>query len=75
MAPPHIHGHADCCTPERKRVLPNVLWRVDPLPLLCFVFAFLDRINFGVAARSVRLIRFLGTSMRAGPAGQLKTTR
>lgn len=36
-------------TPEQERVLSKVLWRIVPFLLLCYVFAYLDRVNVGVA--------------------------
>jgi MFS transporter, ACS family, tartrate transporter len=36
-------------TPEQERVLSKVLWRIVPFLLLCYIFAYLDRVNVGVA--------------------------
>src|SRR5262252_1035965 len=37
-------------TPEQERVLSKVLWRIVPFLLLCYIFAYLDRVNVGVAS-------------------------
>jgi D-galactonate transporter len=37
-------------TPEQERVLAKVLWRIVPFLLLCYIIAYLDRVNVGVAA-------------------------
>jgi ACS family tartrate transporter-like MFS transporter len=37
-------------TPEQQRVLSKVLWRIVPFLLLCYIFAYLDRVNVGVAS-------------------------
>ena len=60
MAPPHIAAHADGFTPEQERVLSKVLWRVVPFLLLCYIFAYLDRVNVGVAGLTMN--RDLGLS-------------
>ena len=60
MAPPHIATHADGFTPEQDRVLSKVLWRIVPFLLLCYIFAYLDRVNVGVA--SLTMNRDLGLS-------------
>ncbi len=60
MAPPHINGQADGFTPEQERVLSKVLWRVVPFLLLCYIFAYLDRVNVGVAGLTMN--RDLGLS-------------
>src|SRR4029078_27884 len=36
-------------TPEQERVLSKVLWRIVPFLLLCYIVAYLDRVNVGVA--------------------------
>ena len=36
-------------TPEQERVLTKVLWRIVPFLLLCYIIAYLDRVNVGVA--------------------------
>ncbi len=36
-------------TPEEERVLSKVLWRIVPFLLLCYIVAYLDRVNVGVA--------------------------
>ena len=36
-------------TPEQERVLSKVLWRIVPFLLLCYIIAYLDRVNVGVA--------------------------
>ena len=60
MAPPYIQAHADGFTPEQERVLSKVLWRVVPFLLLCYIFAYLDRVNVGVAGLTMN--RDLGLS-------------
>jgi MFS transporter, ACS family, tartrate transporter len=37
-------------TPEQERVLSKVMWRIVPFLLLCYIFAYLDRVNVGVAS-------------------------
>ena len=37
-------------TPEQQRILSKVLWRIVPFLLLCYVVAYLDRVNVGVAS-------------------------
>jgi len=36
-------------TPEQQRVISRVLWRIVPFLLLCYIVAYLDRVNVGVA--------------------------
>ena len=36
-------------TPEQERILSKVLWRIVPFLLLCYIIAYLDRVNVGVA--------------------------
>ena len=36
-------------TPEQERVISKVLWRVVPFLLVCYIVAYLDRVNVGVA--------------------------
>ena len=60
MAPPHIATHADGFTPEQDRVLSKVLWRIVPFLLLCYISAYLDRVNVGVAGLTMN--RDLGLS-------------
>ncbi|MGI4809807.1 MAG: MFS transporter, partial [Janthinobacterium lividum] len=60
MAPTHIQAHADSFTPEQERVLSKVLWRIVPFLLLCYIFAYLDRVNVGVAGLTMN--RDLGLS-------------
>jgi D-galactonate transporter len=36
-------------TPEQERILSKVLWRIVPFLLLCYIVAYLDRVNVGVA--------------------------
>jgi len=36
-------------TPEQEQVLSKVLWRIVPFLLLCYIVAYLDRVNVGVA--------------------------
>src|SRR3954451_2625745 len=35
--------------PEQERVLSKVLWRIVPFLLLCYIIAYLDRVNVGIA--------------------------
>lgn len=37
-------------TPEQEKTLSKVLWKIVPFLLLCYVFAYLDRVNVGVAS-------------------------
>jgi MFS transporter, ACS family, tartrate transporter len=37
-------------TPEQQRTLAKVLWRVVPFLLLCYIVAYLDRVNVGIAS-------------------------
>lgn len=60
MAPPHIAAQADGFAPEQERVLPKVLWRIAPFLLLCYIFAYLDRVDVGVAGLTMN--RDLGLS-------------
>jgi hypothetical protein len=36
-------------TPEQERVISKVLWRIVPFLLICYIIAYLDRVNVGVA--------------------------
>src|SRR4051794_19690292 len=36
-------------TPDQERVLSKVLWHIVPFLLLCYIIAYLDRVNVGVA--------------------------
>jgi MFS family permease len=36
--------------PEEKTILAKVLWRVVPFLLLCYIVAYLDRVNVGIAS-------------------------
>lgn len=36
-------------TPEQERTLSKVLWKIVPFLLLCYIVAYLDRVNVGVA--------------------------
>lgn len=36
-------------TPEQDRVISKVLWRIVPFLLICYIIAYLDRVNVGVA--------------------------
>ena len=47
-------------TPEQERVLSKVLWRIVPFLVLCYIFAYLDRVNVGVAGLTMN--RDLGLS-------------
>jgi len=47
-------------TPEQERVLSKVLWRIVPFLLLCYIFAYLDRVNVGIA--SLTMNKDLGIS-------------
>jgi MFS transporter, ACS family, tartrate transporter len=40
-------------TPEQERVLSKVLWRIVPFLLLCYIFAYLDRVNVGIASMTM----------------------
>jgi MFS family permease len=37
-------------TPEEQKILSKVLWRIVPFLLLCYIVAYLDRVNVGVAS-------------------------
>jgi len=37
-------------TPEQEQVLSKVLWRIVPFLLLCYIVAYLDRVNVGIAS-------------------------
>jgi len=37
-------------TAEQERILSKVLWRIVPFLLLCYIVAYLDRVNVGVAS-------------------------
>ena len=37
-------------TTEQQRILTKVLWRIVPFLLLCYIVAYLDRVNVGVAS-------------------------
>jgi D-galactonate transporter len=47
-------------TPEQQRILSKVLWRIVPFLLLCYIFAYLDRVNVGIAGLTMN--RDLGIS-------------
>ena len=47
-------------TPEQEKILSKVLWKIVPFLLLCYIFAYLDRVNVGVA--SLTMNRDLGLS-------------
>src|SRR6516225_8146364 len=47
-------------TPEQQRILSKVMWRIVPFLLLCYIVAYLDRVNVGVA--SLTMNRDLGIS-------------
>src|SRR5919202_4939841 len=47
-------------TPEQERTISKVLWRIVPFLLLCYVVAYLDRVNVGVAGLTMN--RDLGLS-------------
>ena len=36
-------------TPEQEKILSKVLWRIVPFLLLCYIIAYLDRVNVGIA--------------------------
>ncbi|WP_164940823.1 MFS transporter [Bradyrhizobium zhanjiangense] len=36
--------------PEQDRILSKVLWRIVPFLLLCYIVAYLDRVNVGIAS-------------------------
>ncbi len=37
-------------TPEEERILSKVMWRIVPFLLLCYIIAYLDRVNVGIAS-------------------------
>ncbi|WP_426412080.1 MFS transporter [Bradyrhizobium ganzhouense] len=37
-------------TPEEQKILSKVLWRIVPFLLLCYIVAYLDRVNVGIAS-------------------------
>jgi MFS transporter, ACS family, tartrate transporter len=37
-------------TPEQEKILSKVLWRIVPFLLLCYIVAYLDRVNVGIAS-------------------------
>ena len=37
-------------TPEEEKILSKVLWRIVPFLLLCYIIAYLDRVNVGIAS-------------------------
>ena len=37
-------------TPEQDKILSKVLWRIVPFLLLCYIVAYLDRVNVGIAS-------------------------
>ncbi|MCG2643696.1 MULTISPECIES: MFS transporter [Bradyrhizobium] len=37
-------------TPEEEKILSKVLWRIVPFLLLCYIVAYLDRVNVGIAS-------------------------
>ena len=37
-------------TPEEAKILSRVLWRIVPFLLLCYIVAYLDRVNVGIAS-------------------------
>lgn len=49
-------------TPEQERILSKVLWKIVPFLLVCYVFAYLDRVNVGIA--SLTMNKDLGLSPR-----------
>lgn len=43
-------GSADCvAAPEESRIVRKVAWRIMPLIMVCYLFAFFDRINISFA--------------------------
>jgi ACS family tartrate transporter-like MFS transporter len=46
---PTTEANAAGFTLEQERVLSKVLWRIVPFLLLCYIIAYLDRVNVGVA--------------------------
>jgi hypothetical protein len=46
---PTTEADAAGFTLEQERVLSKVLWRIVPFLLLCYIIAYLDRVNVGVA--------------------------
>jgi D-galactonate transporter len=47
-------------TPEQEKILSKLLWRIVPFLLLCYIVAYLDRVNVGIA--SLTMNRDLGIS-------------
>ena len=47
-------------TPEEDRILSKVLWRIVPFLLICYIIAYLDRVNVGIA--SLTMNKDLGLS-------------
>ncbi|MGJ4942648.1 MFS transporter [Bradyrhizobium sp. HKCCYLS1011] len=47
-------------TPEQEKILSKVMWRIVPFLLLCYVIAYLDRVNVGIA--SLTMNRDIGIS-------------
>jgi len=37
-------------TPTEEKILSKVLWRIVPFLLLCYIIAYLDRVNVGIAS-------------------------
>ncbi|WP_407193759.1 MFS transporter [Bradyrhizobium sp. STM 3566] len=37
-------------TPAKEKILAKVMWRIVPFLLLCYVIAYLDRVNVGIAS-------------------------
>ena len=37
-------------TPEQEKILSKVLWRIVPFLLLCYIVAYLDQMNVGIAS-------------------------
>ena len=37
-------------TPEQEKILSKVMWRIVPFLLLCYVIAYLDRVNVDIAS-------------------------
>src|SRR6476469_4484079 len=56
-------------TPEEDRILSKVLWRIVPFLLLCYIVAYLDRVNVGIASLSMNVDLGLSPSAFGWSAG------
>ncbi|RZL92972.1 MAG: MFS transporter [Variovorax sp.] len=46
---PHSAGIADALPPSESSIVRKVAWRIMPLIMICYLFAFFDRINISFA--------------------------